>query len=161
MAQANSHVPLGPEIRAGSGFTVAGIALDFTQDNKARIPELWTRFVPLLGSITERTGHATYGVCIPTDECDLRYMAAVEIVAGTQLASNEPLTAYSIPPAKYAVFTHEGSLDFIQQSFAYIFGEWLPQSDYESTGTPDFERYDERFNPTTDDGLIEIWVPVK
>ena len=34
-------------------------------------------------------------------------------------------------------------------------------SGYELGGTPDFERYDERFNPETGTGEMEIWVPVK
>jgi AraC family transcriptional regulator len=28
-------------------------------------------------------------------------------------------------------------------------------------GAPNFERYDEKFDPMTDNGGLEIWVPIK
>ena len=63
--------------------------------------------------------------------------------------------------ARYAVFTHVGSLAHIHETVGYVYGEWLPSSGYELAGTPDFELYDERFDPVKDDGELEYWVPVK
>ena len=86
------------------------------------------------------------------------YMAGVATRAIDVAA---PFKTCQIPAARYAVFTHEGSLAHIQETVGYIFGEWLPASDYELAGTPDFELYDERFDPIKDEGELEYWVPIK
>ena len=36
-----------------------------------------------------------------------------------------------------------------------------PTSGLKPAPTPDFERYDERFNPTAGEGPIEIWFPIQ
>jgi AraC family transcriptional regulator len=38
--------------------------------------------------------------------------------------------------------------------------EWFPASGFRSAPTPDFERYDARFDPATKSGVIEIWIPI-
>jgi len=38
---------------------------------------------------------------------------------------------------------------------------WLPKSGMQSNQTPDFEVYDERFDGTTGEGGVEIWLGVK
>ncbi len=155
-------VPRGPEYRQRESFTVAGLSIDCTQQNKSLIPDLWSRFSPLLGDIAGQVGYRTYGLCIPTDECDLRYMAAVEVDPSIHSGGEgHGLSLYQVPAERYAVFTVEGSVDLIQPAFAYIFGQWFAQSNYESTGSSDFELYDERFNPITNDGVVEIWVPIR
>lgn len=162
MSASNAPVPQGPEYKKRASFTVAGLSVDCTQQDKLMIPELWDRFSPLLGSISGQIGHTTYGICIPTDECDLRYMAAVEIDPAAATSTQEHgLTTFHVPAARYAVFSQDGSVDLIQPAFGYIFGQWLPQSDHESTGSADFEQYDERFNPATNDGVVEIWIPIR
>ena len=65
-----------------------------------------------------------------------------------------------MPAARYAVFTHEGSLSHIHETVGYIFGEWLPGSEHTLAGTPDFELYDARFDPVTDSGELEYWAPI-
>ena len=160
MAQSTAKVPLGPEFRIREAFKVAGLAMDFDQESKAQIPELWTRFSPSIGTVPGQRGFTTYGVCIPTDPAtgNFRYIASVEVDATDGLP--EELTGYEVPACKYAVFTHQGSLDHLQETVGYIFGTWLPESEYELTGTADFELYDGRFNPHTGSGEFEIWIPI-
>ena len=38
---------------------------------------------------------------------------------------------------------------------------WLPESGLCMANAPNFERYDEKFDPLTGDGGLEIWIPVK
>lgn len=49
----------------------------------------------------------------------------------------------------------------IQKTIKYIWGTWLPKSGYEYTGTPDFELYDDRFNPLEMKGEIDIYIPIR
>ena len=65
-----------------------------------------------------------------------------------------------IPEQRYAAFFHGGHISTIRQVWHTIWNKWLPESGYETTGGPEFERYDERFNPVTGEGGFEIWIPV-
>ncbi len=58
-------------------------------------------------------------------------------------------------------FTHEGSLTHIHETVGDIVGEWLPNSDHEAAAAPDFERYDDRFDPMNDTGEFEYWGPLR
>ncbi|CAN5153317.1 hypothetical protein BH11PSE2_BH11PSE2_05030 [soil metagenome] len=42
-----------------------------------------------------------------------------------------------------------------------IWKQWLPTSGYEVADAPSFEHYDERFNPMTGMGEVEVWGPLK
>ena len=66
-----------------------------------------------------------------------------------------------IPAADYAVFEHHGQIAGLGPLWDAIFGEWLPRSGHRPAHSPDFERYDERFDPATGSGLVELWVPIE
>ncbi len=152
-------IPKGPEFRDFDGFLVAGPSIRCSQDSKEGIPILWSEFAPQIDSIPNLTGFVTYGVCSDHASADgsFTYHAAVQVTE----APDNGLDTLKIPASRYAIFTHEGSLDHIADTVGHIFGTWLPASEFEHAGTPDFERYDERFNPDTGIGSFEYWVPIK
>ncbi len=49
----------------------------------------------------------------------------------------------------------------IRRTVGTIWNEWLPASKLCVADAPNFERYDEKFDPATGNGGLEIWVPVK
>jgi AraC family transcriptional regulator len=61
---------------------------------------------------------------------------------------------------RYAVFTHEGPIESIRATWNAAMNEWLPKSGFKSANTPDFERYDERFDAETGSGIVEIWLGI-
>ena len=61
---------------------------------------------------------------------------------------------------RYAVFTHEENISTLKATWDAIWNQWFPASGCQMAQTPDFEVYDERFNPKTGEGGIEIWFPV-
>jgi predicted transcriptional regulator YdeE len=74
----------------------------------------------------------------------------------------------TLPPAlgrmrilaqRYAVFLHRGHASAIRTTWERILA-WLQESGYESAQKPDFERYDERFDPKTGVGDVEIWISI-
>jgi AraC family transcriptional regulator len=56
----------------------------------------------------------------------------------------------------HRVFTISRLPDTVMQ----VWGTWLPASRYRHVASPDFELYDERWDPTTGEGEIDIWVPI-
>ena len=65
-----------------------------------------------------------------------------------------------IPEAKYAVFTHAEHISTIRRTVNTIWNHWLPASGMKAADAPSFERYDEKFDPATGNGGLEIWIPV-
>ena len=150
--------PKGPEFRHHDAMTVAGLSTQFTQETKAEIPQLWGKFAPWIGQIPGQQGDITYGVCLPGGEGNFGYLAGVAVASGSDIPGE--LVTCEVPAARYAVFTHEGSLDFLEDTLQYIFGNWAPSAGIMLPGQPDFERYDDRFDPVTSTGAMEYWVPV-
>ena len=69
--------------------------------------------------------------------------------------------AFGFPKQKYAVFTHRDHISTIRRTVNTIWNHWLPASGLKAADAPNFERYDENFDPLTGDGGLEIWMPVK
>jgi predicted transcriptional regulator YdeE len=75
----------------------------------------------------------------------------------------EGLNGYEIPAGKYAIFTIKSKFKLlwgleIARMKKYVFGKWLPNSQYESTGT-DFEYHDQR--STGKNPSIDLYVAIK
>ena len=49
----------------------------------------------------------------------------------------------------------------IRRTINTIWNHWLPASGLKAADAPNFERYDENFDPLTGDGGLEIWIPVR
>jgi AraC family transcriptional regulator len=65
-----------------------------------------------------------------------------------------------VPASRYAVFTHDGPIDAIRQTWDAIHREWLPSTTLQPANAPAFERYDTRYNAAAKSGIVEIWFPV-
>lgn len=159
LSEHSPKIPADPVRQTHDAITVAGLIMSCTNENKVEIPQLWSKFAPWFGSVPGQQGSTTYGVCIPQGEGDFHYIAGVAVTPGTTLPPE--LTSVEIPAGCYAVFTHLGSLDFLQETIGHVFGTWVPQTGDVQVGQPDFERYDHRFDPVTSSGEMEYWVPVK
>jgi AraC family transcriptional regulator len=61
----------------------------------------------------------------------------------------------------YAVFIHKGSASEGARTFQYIFGTWLPGSDYLLDNRAHFELLGEKYKNNEPDSEEEVWIPVK
>lgn len=154
-------VTMEPVIKEKESFMVVGMQEDFTHKTSCNIPKLWDRFAPSMESVPNRKGTHFLGVCEGNpdniNDENFLYMAAVEVDSLDDLP--EGMEGKQIPKSSYAVFTHKGSLAKLGETSNYIWGSWLPKSGYKY-GAIDFELYDDRFNPATMDGELDIYVPI-
>ena len=139
---------------------VAGIRRTHTFADAARgIAAQWAELASR-GRIPEQIGETRYGVICSGDA----EAGTVEFLCGVEVASFGGIGAevgrVRIPPAHYAVFSHRGGVATLGATWDAIFGDWLPRSGRRPAPSPDFELYDERFDPATGEGEIELWVPV-
>ncbi len=152
-----------PEIKEIDSFLVAGFRERFDAASKHQIPALWGRFMPLLEEVPHRAG-GTFGVCtnMSSDDGSFDYVAGVEVERVDRLPSG--MVAESLPRQTYAVFRHQlRSYDLhaeLQPTLRWIFGTWLPGSDFEYVVGPDFERYPADFEPVPGK-YLEIAIPVR
>jgi AraC family transcriptional regulator len=151
---------LTPTYRDHPTFRLAGLRRFHTFADAPRdIPRQWAEFnqFPIPGL------HATkifYGATCQTDLPNQRfeYMCALEV---PNFSIAPPDGRMIIPAAHYAVFTHLDGTGTLHDAWQSIWKQWVPTCGLKPAPTPDFERYDERFNPTTGKGPIEIWFPIQ
>jgi len=53
------------------------------------------------------------------------------------------------------------TLKTIGEAYRYAFQTWLPDSGYQRADGPDFEHYDESFEPEVEGSQLRIYVPIK
>jgi AraC family transcriptional regulator len=148
-----------PRFEDGQAFLVAGVGGRFSYESSAGIPLLWSRFHQENGNIPNRVGTIAYGVCCNGDDAgNFDYIAGVEVADFSDLPRE--FSRVRIPAQRYAVFTHKDHISAIRRTVNTIWNHWLPNSGFRMADAPTFERYDEKFDPATGHGGLEIWVPI-
>ena len=150
-----------PRFETGKAMLVAGIGDRINhQNNGAGIPNQWQQFHHKAGEIPERVGNISYGVCCNGDDSgNFDYIAGVEVADFSDLPRE--FSRVRIPEQKYAVFTHAEHISTIRRTVNTIWNHWLPVSGFKAADAPNFERYDEKFDPATGNGGLEIWIPIR
>src|SRR5882757_5390034 len=149
-----------PRFATGKALLIAGVGERYTCESGAAIPGQWQRFHQKVDAIPDRVGKVAYGVCCNGDDSgNFDYIAGVEVSDFSDLPRE--FSRVRIPAQRYAVFTHAEHISTIRRTVNTIWNHWLPSSKLCVADAPNFERYDEKFDPATGDGGLEIWVPVK
>jgi AraC family transcriptional regulator len=151
-----------PRFETGKAMLVAGVGerYNHADNGGAAIPSQWQKFHHKQAEIPDRVGKLAYGVCCNGDDSgNFDYIAGVEVSDFSDLPRE--FARVRIPAQRYAVFTHSEHISTIRRTVNTIWNHWLPQSKLCVADAPNFERYDEKFDPATGDGGLEIWVPVK
>jgi len=149
-----------PRFETGKAMLIAGVGERISCDNGAGIPAQWQRFHQTIDDVPARVGNVAYGVCCNGDDAgNFDYIAGVEVADFSDLPRE--FSRVRIPAQKYAVFTHSDHISTIRRTVSTIWNHWLPASGHEVADAPNFERYDEKFDPLTGNGGLEIWVPIK
>ncbi|MCX2828406.1 effector binding domain-containing protein [Bacillus pseudomycoides] len=81
----------------------------------------------------------SYGIaCDFHDDGNFSFIIGEE-VQGSAAELDDGFVNFEIPEGKYAEFKVNGSTDLVQNTRRYIYGTWLPNSNYERREGPDFE----------------------
>jgi AraC family transcriptional regulator len=140
---------------------LAGLRRHHSFTDAARtIVEQWADF-RRVGRLPGQRADVAYGVVCQSDREreTFEYMSGVEVDAFDALPPDTG--RMRVLAHRYAVFTHAGHVSMLRDTWGAIWGEWLPRSGVTAANTPDFERYDERFDPRTGSGVVEIWFPIE
>ncbi|MDR0623430.1 MAG: GyrI-like domain-containing protein [Treponema sp.] len=139
-------------------------------ENFTAIPKFWRQYQ--IDGRMERLQnedfvkfHTHYGVCFFEDSAsgNFQYLIGLEVKEGAAVPPEYEVR--QLPSAAYAVFSTEpaNEEDFfsaIYNTWAYIYGHWLPKSGLHIDGRScDFELYDDRARPETGK-VCDVYVPV-
>lgn len=144
-----------------NGFTVVGIEGNANMQNSKEVcPRVWDELLKRTGEIQEAVENKTmYGVCIMINDNDFSYLAGVEVKRADKVP--EGMVSKTVANAKYASFTHKGSVMNVGDTYERIMNDWLPRSGEKiDMKAPTLEVYDERFT-NDENSLMEIWMPLK
>ena len=61
----------------------------------------------------------------------------------------------------FAVFNYKGTAKDAQTFFQYIYGEWIPNSDYNLDDRPHFEVLGDKYKNNDPNSEEEVWIPIK
>ena len=133
-----------------------------------RTSELWRGFRLVRPTIAGRISGESYSVKVydasysfaafdPSLEFDK--WAAVAVSGDADVPHG--MGSLTIPAGKYAEFVHTGPANAAPKTFGYIFGEWLPASEFELDLRPHFEILPEGYDPFAVDAEERVLIPVR
>jgi AraC family transcriptional regulator len=128
------------------------------------IPRLWQRFLKREKEVQHvRVENVGLGVSfgIEKKEKGSEFFHIVGHIVSSIEDIPEGMTYRKIPAHEYAVFTHRGPLSTLGKTYDFIYGKWMPESEYEYDDSNEIEWYDERFDPEGEDSEFEIYVPIR
>ena len=131
-----------------------------------RIEELWRSFMPRRSEITNNLTSDLISLVVykPTHFTDFKLTNEFERWATVEVANfeNVPvgLETFVLPEGQYAVFQYKG-LSSDNSIFQYIFGTWLPGSDYVLDDRPHFEVLGDKYKNNDPASEEEIWLPIQ
>jgi AraC family transcriptional regulator len=157
-------ITIEPEIIQMDKFKIVGMKY-YGENKNNEINRLWDQFNASVNEIKNSPcGDVRYGICYPienfAEKGEFEYIAAIEVSNLNDIP--EGMVGRTIQGQVYAVFTHKGSPEKIAETYKYIYGTWHPKSGYSLLKAPDFEYYDERFNPDIEeDSEFDVYIPIK
>jgi AraC family transcriptional regulator len=171
--QRYGHMKLTPEIVTLPARTFVGLEARFQPphspgaNNLKVIPKLWDDFIARIQEAGSIEPWVSYGLSeCPADRGlkatqpdEQMYLAAVAAKDGAVPPAG--MVAWKSPAGTYAKFIHRGQIGKIGETFGFIYGQWLRSGKYDRAKGPDLERMDGRFEPMSDESVLEIFVPVK
>ena len=128
---------------------------------------LWRSFMPRRHEVLNRVStdyismqvYTGVGMGMFTPSTEFEKWATVEVESLDQIPT--AMEGYTLQGGLYAVFAHTGPASSAPKIMAYIFGEWLPGSEYELDAREHFEILPEGYDPMDPNAQEEIWIPVK
>lgn len=139
-----------------------------TNLSENRTSELWRSFMPQLKEI--RNSMTTDLFSMQVYDLTLNFMdfnentsfekwAAIEVTDFNSIPAS--MESFILPAGLYAVFLHQGTAAEGARTFGYIFGTWLPGSDYILDNKPHFEILGQKYKNDDPASEEEVWIPVK
>ena len=142
-----------------------GISLEMSLVNNKTF-ELWHQFMPRKKEINNPVNGFLFSMQVygknynPADmEAIFEKRALIEVSHFENVPHG--MQTFVLPSGKYAIFLHKGLPSLGAKTFRYVFGTWLPNSEYRLDHRPHFEILGEKYKNNDPSSEEEIWIPIK
>jgi AraC family transcriptional regulator len=164
------NIAVKPQIIQLPAFTLLGLETRFISamspeaNNLVQIPPLFDRFFKRRAELPPALDGFTYGACncLPADqrtrEDELVFLVSAHVAADAKIPAG--MKTWRLPARTYAHFTHRGPINRLRETISYIYGAWLPRSDFHCADGPQLERYDGRFGDGGEQSELDYLIPV-
>jgi AraC family transcriptional regulator len=132
-----------------------------------RTNELWQSFMPRRREIRNKVNDELISMQVndrSINFAEFNVNAEFEKWAAIEVSSfdaiPDEMETFVLPGGLYAVFHYKG-LSTDTKIFQYIFGSWLPASNYMVDNRPHFEILGEKYRNNDPNSEEEIWIPIK
>jgi AraC family transcriptional regulator len=156
-----------PTIRIEPKRKLIGQRISMTMANN-RTFELWKGFMPRRREIRNNLSAELISMQVYNQSYDFKkndFYAEFEKWAAIEVTDfevvPEGMETFLLEGGLYAVFIHKGAASTGPKTFQYIFGIWLPQSDYELDDRPHYEILGEKYKNDDPDSEEEILIPIR
>lgn len=147
---------------------VAGIRTE-TSVRHNKLPCLWQRFHEMCDLLPLSPDIRYFGICETgrtktciTKDGDVLFSEMVGVEVNDAFPLPDGMETKIIQGGRYAVFTHEGTLSTLKNTYDYIWGSWAIFTKETLDDREDFEIYDQRFlGPHHSNSQLDIYIPVK
>ncbi|MCM1153897.1 MAG: AraC family transcriptional regulator [Roseburia sp.] len=146
-------------IEQKSSFSLVVYPKIFTDENgTAEIPAFWTDYFQK--RLDEKVS-GNVGVCLQESMEEKQFMYGIGCFSEDVGGVPDGFQKVMIPAHTWAVFTCVGAMpEGVQKMWRFLYGEWLPEADYELIPNYDIENYPPG-DKSAEDYVSEIWIPVK
>lgn len=146
-------------------FTIVGVMTSFRNalhdeyDGMSKIPQVWEELNTRSREIENSSPGFAYGVMLGEEDGFTKYLAG--FATADDFTTPTGMEAIAIPAGLWAIFTHYGSLENLQESNRYAYQEWLPNSEYEMRMSPHIEFYSPKSEGNEEEMEMEFWIPIE
>ena len=135
-------------------------------DNKT--PELWKRFMMHRKEIKNNLSNDLFSLQDYHPSFDFKNFdihatfdkwATIEVTDFNSIPDG--MEPFVLPGGLYAVFHHKGDANTGPKIFGYIYGTWLPNSEYVLDNRPHFELLGEKYKNGDPNSEEDIYIPIK
>ena len=151
------------------GMTLIGLERTFRgmmathPDGGDKIPLIWGELFDKLEEADEFEFGWAVGVLAPShlpdaEDGEMTYFAA--LVTDDIPLEHPGLEVRTLDASGYVICEHLGSLDDLNDTAAWFYRDYLPESGFTLKATPHLEVYDERFDPDSNESVVMVCAPV-
>lgn len=132
-----------------------------------RTAELWRSFMPRRKEIINAIGTDLYSLQIYSPNFFANFNPTAEFEKWALIEVSDfdsvpqDMQTFILQGGLYAVFNYKGTAENAPQVFQYIFGSWLPNSEYQLDERPHFEILGDKFKAGDPNSEEEIWIPIR
>ena len=150
---------LAPTYQSAGEQLFVGLA-ERGRADAARIAVQWREFMSgPYQQITLKLEQPPVGVTLPGDADDqFIYVCAAQVSRFGTVPKE--LRKVTVAPARYAVFSHNGHVSELPQTYAAIWHEWFAKSGEIPKKAASLEHHNPTFDPRTGMGGVTLWIPL-